>query len=372
MKTLLNFILESEDIISLKDKIVNYIKDNEDIPLDNLKRAYNVLQNISKETYDKLNIIYKGNKEGLQYLIQILEKTGQKSEFLTALIDKENFPTFNDLVSNNNLFDLVKEQKFKFNEIFNNESQLNDFLKMLIEKSYKVAGKGVGCGELFLTTLFKNTSHPNKGDVKIDDEEIEVKFSSSFSDNGGRLIPAKSTLKTVDEMATYLEQALKDKGIDNFDNIDINANKKIIIAGQKYINNIFSTFENKIDKKDIFNILAKMYFYQFNNLSDKEDEFDKFISKITNYSFDNLIKIHGCLALISYQLSDNWSWLLVGVTKTSDYCMINAKDCSYDNFAKSMEDLMKRNDFTFKKYPSNTNGAHPMQDRVCQIYVTKK
>ena len=98
---------------------------------------------------------------------------------------------------------------------------------------------------------------------------------------------------------------------------------------------------------------------------------DKF-NNIKDYSYDMLIKIHGCLALISYQTADKWSWLLVGVTKTSDYCMINANDCSYDNFTKSMNNLIKRTDFTFKKYPSNTNGAHPMQDRVCQIYVTRK
>lgn len=370
MKHLLNFINESEDINSFKDKLVKFIKQN-DFSIEDLKRAYHVLQKLDQEKFDELKKQYEGNAEGLRQLCDILEKTGQKKEFLEALLNKDDFPTFDDLLNNNNLFNIMKSDKFGISNIFDDKNQLDDFLKKLIENSYKIAGKGVGSGELFLTTLFKNTKHPNQGDVNIDGHEIEVKFSTDFSKNGGRLTPAKGTLKTVDEISDYFEKLLNDKGIKDLDNITRNNNHKIMIAGAEYINNIFKSLENKLDKKEIFSLLAKMYFYQFNNLSDKEKEFENFISKINDLTFETLIKIHGALALISYHEADHWEWLLVGVSKTSDYYMIDGNRCTLDKFSKNLKDLIEDKHYVLKKYPSNTNGAHPMQDRVAQIYVSK-
>lgn len=371
MKNLLNFILESEDLKTIKDKLIDCINKTNDI--NDLKRAYHVLQKLSEDEFKKLQKIYQGNLEGLNHLCNILENIGQKKEFLSALLEKNNFPTFDDLKNNNNLFNLVKDKKFSISNIFEDKDQLNEFLKKLIQESYKVAGKGVGAGELFLTTLFKNTGHPNQGDVKMDDNEIEVKFSSSFSDNGGRLIPAKGTLKTVDEISKYFEDLLKENNINDLNDIIRNNNDYIMIAGQTYINNIIDKLQDKFNngKQGIFELLAKMYFYQFNNLKNKENEFEKFIKTIKDYSFNTLIKIHGSLALISYHEADKWNWLLIGVSKTSDYYMIDGNKCTTDNFINNLKDLMEDNHYVFKKYPSNTNGAHPMQDRVAQIYVSK-
>jgi len=365
---------KSEDlnIQFYKEKLINYINTNNNIKLEDLKRAYNVVETISNTTYDKLIKIFDGNIEGLKHLINILEITGSKATFLESLIDKKGFPTFEDLKNNNNLFKLIKDKKFSISNIFENENQLDNFLEKLINESYKVAGKGVGAGELFLTTLFKNTEHPNQGDINMDDNEIEVKFSTDFSKNGGRLIPAKGTLKTVDEITDYFEYLLNKKDITDINDIQRNDNNKIIIAGDKYIGNIFKVLETKLSQKEIFELLSKMYFYQFNNLSTKEKEFNEFIKDIKTFSFNTLMQIHGALALISYHEADNWRWLLVGVSQTSDYYIIDGNKCTLDNFSLNLKYLMEDKNYVFKKYPSNTNGAHPMQDKVAQIYVSNK
>jgi hypothetical protein len=377
MKSLQEFIhlfFEDETNIKLRRQIIDYVNPDKkseeinDISDKSLKKAYQILQKIDQNDFDEIKKLYQGNLEGLKNLINILENTGQKSEFLKSLLKKDGFPTFKDLQSHTNLYDLCKDKKFKFSEIFD-DSQLNDFLKQLLTITYKVSGKGVGAGELFLTTLFQNTEHPNQGDVKIENNEIEVKFSTTFSSNGGRILPAKGTLKTVDEITTEFERIIKEKGIEIPEDITRNNNDCIMIAGQQYIDNIVDKLQNKFDNKnEIYKLLAQMYFYQFNNLRNYKDKFIKFINTIKNYSYDTLIKIHGSLALISYHEADKWNYLLIGVSKTADYCIINGEDCTIDNLNQLVNN---KQSFVFKKYPSNTNGAHPMQDKVCQIYVAK-
>lgn len=359
-----------KDIIDYVDPNKKDPKDINDISDESLKKAYQILQKIDQKDFDKIKEIYDGNLEGLKHLINILENTGQKTEFLKALLNKDGFPTFNDLQHYTNLYDLAKDKKFKISEIFKEDvNQLNEFLTQLLSETYKVAGKGVGAGELFLTTLFQNTGHPKQGDVKIEDNEIEVKFSTTFSSNGGRIIPAKGTLKTVDEITIEFERMLKEKNIEIPENIIRNNNDCIMIAGEQYINNIINKLKDKLDEKELYKLLAKMYFYQFNNLKNDKDKFNRFIDTIKDFSFDKLMKIHGSLALISYHDADKWNYLLVGVSKTGDYCIIDGKDCTIDNLNELVNN---KQSFVFKKYPSNTNGAHPMQDKVCQIYVSRK
>lgn len=379
MKHLLDYCkLFFEDMKNnqLRQKIIDYVdpnkkdpKDINDISDESLKKAYQILQKIDQKDFDKIKEIYDGNLEGLKHLIHILENTGQKTEFLKALLNKDGFPTFNDLQHYTNLYDLAKDKKFKISEIFKEDvDQLNEFLTQLLSETYKVAGKGVGAGELFLTTLFQNTGHPKQGDVKIEDNEIEVKFSTTFSSNGGRILPAKGTLRTVDEISIEFERMLKEKNIEIPEDIIRNNNDCIMIAGEQYINNLIDKLKDKLDEKELYKLLAKMYFYQFNNLKNDKDKFNKFINTIKDFSFDKLMKIHGSLALISYHDADKWNYLLVGVSKTGDYCIIDGEDCTIDNLNQLVNN---KQSFVFKKYPSNTNGAHPMQDKVCQIYVAK-
>ena len=95
-----------------------------------------------------------------------------------------------------------------------------------MDVSYKVSGKGVGAGELFLHTLFKNTKQPKQGDVSMDDKEIEVKFSKTYSENGGRLVTAKTNVKSVDEISEYFEKLLKEKNIKSLDKFNRNNHDK--------------------------------------------------------------------------------------------------------------------------------------------------
>jgi hypothetical protein len=168
---------------------------------------------------------------------------------------------------------------------------------------------------------------------------------------------------------------LKAKHI-NLDGIVRNSSNDILISGKKYINQIFDYLESQgIDKKTTFVLLSKMYFYQFLNIQDKKPEYDRFIAnfvKTNDCTFDNLLKIHGALALMSYHKADEWQYLFIGVLQDGSYYMLNGNRCSIDNFENNLKDLINSdNDFTFKNYPSNTDGAQPMLDKVCQIYVKK-
>jgi hypothetical protein len=376
MKHLLNFITESNDIMSLKKKLMDYLENN-DFDAKDLKRAYKVLQKIDDEDYKKLLAIYSKNEKGLEILINILEKYGDKDGFLKALLTKENFPEFKDLKidKKDNLLSLVKDKKYKIHEFFDDETEFDNFLNALLKESYRISGKVIGAGELFLITLFKDAKHPDKSDVNIADNEIEVKFSSGYSKDGGRLTPAKNTLCSVKEMSEYFERLLKAKHI-NLDGIVRNSSNDILISGKKYINQIFDYLESQgIDKKTTFVLLSKMYFYQFLNIQDKKPEYDRFIAnfvKTNDCTFDNLLKIHGALALMSYHKADEWQYLFIGVLQDGSYYMLNGNRCSIDNFENNLKDLINSdNDFTFKNYPSNTDGAQPMLDKVCKIYVKK-
>lgn len=375
----MDYIFENNDIESLKTTLINYIKDENNVfNAKDLKRAYKVLQKINDEDYQNLLNLYNKNEKGLEILIDILEKYGDKDRFLKALLNKEKFPQFSDLKidKKDNIFELVKDKKFNIYTFFENDEELNEFLKTLIEESYRTSGKVIGAGELFLTTLFQNTKHPDKSDVNISNNEIEVKFSKSYSANGGRLIPAKNTLRSVKEMSEFFENLLLKKHI-NLDGIVRNSNGEILIAGPKHMNNIFEYLEKQgLDRKIVFIMLAKMYFYQFLNIQDKKDEFDEFIKKFiknNECSFDNLLKIHGSLALMSYNLADNWQYLFIGVLNDGKYYILDGAECAIDNFSNNLQNLINKagDNFTFKNYPSNTDGAQPMQDKACQIYVTK-
>ena len=368
----------SEKFSKQRNKLIEYLNDEKNITREeDLKRAYNIIQYITDDEYNEIKKLYNGNADGLKELINILEKTGKKPEFLRALIDKEKnrFPSFEDLNQNKicKLFDLIKDDKFGITEIFDNDVEmLDDFLNRLIRVKYG-AGKNVGRGELFIMTLFQHTQHEDQGDVIMDGNEIEIKFSKDFSTNGGRLIANKShTIKTAEQIADYLKDELIKLNID-ISGIQLNSHDHIIIGGKEYMDKIFDCLTKSIDEVKICGLLACMYFYQFNNLQDKKEEFDKFIrNNFTKYDFDSLLRIHGCLAVMSYYEEDKWDYMLVGEYSKSNYYLINGNFCKKDNFSKNLEVLINDDNFTFKRYPYTIDTANFAQDNVCQIYVSRK
>lgn len=347
----------------LRRQIIDYInpekEDKEEISNSVLIKAYQTLQSINAESFKKLKKeIFKGNKNGFHKIIELLEKKGNKINVLKALLQKQkyNFPTINDLKENSGktLYDVLLKKDFI--KIFNdNEESAKNFIEELLNIKYQDDNnKGVGRGELCLFTLFQNTENPEKGDVKIGGQDIEVKMSTSNSSNGGRVMASNLNLKSPIDLVKYVEENY------NIENIKI--------GGPSIIDNLIIKFENK---KDAYTKLANMYLYQFPWYNEYKEKFNKVIIDLYDDSKnlgEQLIRIHGCLALIEYHESDDWTYLFVGNTQNGKYYMIDGTKCSLNQFENNMKMLYNDEHFTFKDGPSNTKGAN-IRNYVATIYV---
>lgn len=358
------YFFEEEENIKLRKQIIDYVDPNkgeDHISDDALRKAYNVLQSLSDDDFKKLkNEVFKGNIEGFKELAHLLEKTGNKINMMQALLHKhegECFSTFKDLLDNSgkkNLFDVILNNKFI--EIYGDKEKAKHFLEELIKIKYKDAhDKGVGRGELYLFSLFKNTANANKGDVKIDNHDIEVKMSTSNSANGGRVMASNLNLKSPKDMALFLEDKY------NLSNVRL--------GGFNTMNNLIKNFNNE---EEGFNAILEAILYQFPWYSDKNLKILKEFIKIDKQNLgQQLIRIHGCLALIEYHNADKWEYLLVGNTSNGNYYMIDGSKLNIDSLEDSLNYLYSDTHFVFKNGPSNSAGANN-RNYVSDIYVSTK
>lgn len=367
MKHLLDYckwFFEDGENDQLRKQIIDYVdpskSNKEEISNKVLYKAYQTLQSLDSDSFKKLKeVIFKGNKNGFDELVKLLEKLGNKINVMKALLEKQknNFPTFDDLLKNSGktLFDVILKEDFI--KIFNNNKEsAHEFIKQLLNIKYKDANdKGVGRGELCLFTLFQNTENATKGDVKIGGKDIEVKMSTSNSANGGRVMASNLNLKSPKDMAKYAEEKYNLKNIS--------------IGGPSVLDKLVNNFENK---KDAFIKLSDMYLYQFPWYEDYKEKFNKVIEDLYEDNKklgDQLIRIHGCLALIEYHTADKWNYLFVGNTSNSKYYMIDGTKCSLNSFENNMKELYNDNHFVFKDGPSNSAGANN-RNYVSRIYVS--
>lgn len=366
----LYWFFEDQSNNELRKQIIDYVDPDkekpEEINNDTLKKAYNVLQSISDVEFKQIkNEFFANNEEGFKEFVNLLEKTGNKVGMLKALLEKHGdasdcFPSFQDLKDNSgkkNLFDIVLNDKFI--NIFGKKENAQHFLEKLINIKYKDNhDKGVGRGELYLFSLFKNTVNTDKGDVQIDKHNIEVKMSTSNSSNGGKVMASNLKLKSPKDMAKFLE-----------DEYNI---KNVRIGPYSVMDSLIKRFDD--DEKGFYAILD-MILYQFNDWhNDKNLNIIKdFIkTKIDKKNLGKqLIRIHGCLALIEYHDADKWDYLLVGNTSNGNYYMIDGKLLDINNLKESLEYLYNDKHFVFKDGPSNSLGANN-RNYVSSIYVSVK
>lgn len=379
MRHLKEFMLESSSQENdIRKSIADYVSNKDNvIHISNLIKAKNILQQLSDDEYDQLKENYKNNRNGMDLLFDLLNKRDNKLVFLRELAKKNNpdspFPTFNDLEKNSNLFDVIMNNNDICN-MFTDKIEMRKFLEDLMQMKYKDAGdKGVGRGELYLFTMFKSTKTGGKttgdtkdsvkGDVQVGGKNIEVKFSTSNSANGGRVMASNLHLKSPNDLAKFLIEELG----------KIDDDISISIGGPNVISELLKTLETsfELSKEDAFKKIAKMYLYQFPWYEAKLDDFEKFIDSI--YANDinaanELIRIHGCLALMEYCDSDKWDYLLVGNTQTGKYYLINGTNCKLDRFLTNLKTLYDDTGFIFKDGPSNSSGAN-IRNYVSTIYV---
>lgn len=380
----------NDEEYKLRQLISNYVlDDNNKIFIGNLKKSYQVLQELSDEEYDMLkDDIFKNNKKGFDILFELVNNYDNKINILHAILNKNNediFPSIEDLKRGSNLYEVILSDKFV--KLFNSKEEAENFLKNektgLVSKTYKDENdKSVGKGELCIFTLFKNTKTGKKnkekvnGDIQMGGKNIEVKFSATSSSCGGRLLGSNLRLKSPLEMVAFLSGELISNGV-NHDKLE-----NLRIGGYTILKDTIEYIENnsKLNKKQIFIILAKMYLYQFTELYKSNiicKCFNEFIDNIDLNELTDikigeiLIRIHGCLALIEYHESDNWDMLLVANASNGDYYIINGYECSLDNFKENLNLLYNNCNFTFKDGPLNTKGAMP-RNYVSTIYVKKR
>ena len=128
--------------------------------------------------------------------------------------------------------------------------------------------------------------------------------------------------------------------------------------------------ENNVDDELIIYSISNGLFSQFFDLKDNL-QFNMFIRHI-KFNHDELAsqlhRIHGVLAIISYQLSDNWKYLCVCDAISGKYTIIEAldikdiKDVNWKDFMK----LYNNDKIIFKNGPSTT--AKDERGYVSTIY----
>lgn len=297
MKSLLQHINESS-IEELKTRLIELINNSDnEIPL---RRAYNIMQHISDELYDKIaEKCYKKWPLGLKEVFRIIEEYSCKRDFFEELQDKNTekskFATLENLKAGENLFDVISEHTSFDEENFFGHDGLKQFLQKLYNSRPNDINNATGKGELLLQTMFKNATRGTGADIEIDGVGIEVKG------NGARIKGNNKILKNASEMSNYIKDQL-------------NLNSPIRIGGYRVLAKTFENLEkHNIAKETIFVAFANMYFYQCSNFNTaQQDSFNKFTenfkesNNIKSLSFINMAKIlldiHCALILISYYL----------------------------------------------------------------------
>lgn len=326
---------------------------------ENLIGAKNRLFIAPFETKEKIEAFFKNDIVAYKLLISELESNDLKSVFYEIMHNIKTLPSFSDFIKyDGSMYDFILE-----NTIFNNDFKVNEIkFYELMKFICLICYDGHGKSEILLNLFLNNTTLLSRRDLYVDDIHVELKCSKG-NISGGMIKGAKQVSHPRIILET-IKDCLKD-------DVDISILDNSTTSGIRGFIDIVNVLrENNVDDELIIYSISNGLFSQFFDLKDNL-QFNMFIRHI-KFNHDELAsqlyRIHGVLAIISYQLSDNWKYLCVCDAISGKYTIIEAldikdiKDVNWKDFMK----LYNNDKIIFKNGPSTT--AKDERGYVSTIY----
>ena len=326
---------------------------------ENLVGAKNRLFIASFETKEKIEAFFKNDLVAYKLLISELESNDLKADFYNIMNNISSLPSFSDFIKyNGSMYDFILENTIFKDNFEVNEVKFYDLMKFICLICYDGHGKS----EILLNLFLNNTTLLQRRDLYVDNIHVELKCSKG-NISGGMIKGAKQVSHPKIILDTIKNCLKDDMDISKLDNATTSG-----IRGFTDIVNILRG--EKIDDELIIYSISNGLFSQFFDLKDNS-QFNMFIRHIKfndETLAEQLYRIHGVLAIISYQLSDNWEYLCVCDAISGKYTIIealpisNINDVNWKDFMK----LYNNDKIIFKNGPSTT--AKDERGYVSTIY----
>jgi len=346
------------EIKELQSEVVELVYHPEQTK-ENLIGAKNKLFITPFNTKEKIEAFFKNDITAYKLLMSELESNDLKANFYTIMNNIKSFPSFKDfLVYNGSMYDFILENTEFIDNFKVNEVDFYKLLKFICLISYDGHGKS----EILLNLFLNNTILLSKKDLYVDDTHVELKCSKG-NISGGMIKGAKQVSHPKIILDTIKNCLSSD--------IDVSLLDNATTSGIRGFTNIIDILRNKnVDDELIIYSISNGLFSQFFDTKDNS-QFNMFVRHIKFNSADlasQLHRIHGVLAIISYQLSDNWKYLCVCDAISGKYTIVEAldikdiKDVNWKDFMK----LYNNDKIIFKNGPSTT--AKDERGYVSTIY----
>lgn len=352
---------------SLYSDYIKYLEANKNI-LPN--EAITQMRNIAVDYIDGQKLISGSMPvEWVKSLNAVLNTYHFKQKIYNYFNSKDTIGiTFDDLLKNDNIIELVKGNDELF-VIFNkNEEKLVKFLKDIYDIK-PVTTPSTGKGEVLLTLLLKNARKETQkitGDINIADTSISIEVKGTL----GRLRAHKNAYVRPKELLDTFFKTIKYNG----DKTNLH------IGSTTNINNLFNTLleTGKYTPEYLVNTLFSVYTTQFtddNKLIFEDEENKKYIKdlqdivnsfiKTNNKNYGEfIVRLYGVLSLIAYWKLKGFNYLLLFNDKTLDYTLLKMNSISVD-------EIFNNDSIQFRSSPSTTSGSAE-QDYTGQIRYIKK
>lgn len=362
MKSLTTHIKES-----LYSDYIKYLEANKNNLSD---EAITKMRNIAVDYIDGKKLINDNMPaEWVKSLNIVLNTYHFKQKIYNYFNSKDTIGiTFDDLLKNDNIIELVKSNDELFTIFNKNEEKLVNFLKDIYDIK-PVTTPTTGKGEVLLALLLKNAQkeiHKITGDISIPDINISIEVKGTL----GRLRAHKNAYRRPQELLNEF-----------FEKINYNGDKtNLHIGSMVNINNLFSTLleTGKYTPEYLINTLFSVYTTQFtdNNkvifydkenaeyIKELQDIIDKFIKTNNKNYGEFIVRLYGVLSLIAYWKLKGFTHLLLFDDKTLDYTILKM-----DNI--TAEQIFNNDSIQFKSSPSTTSGSAE-QDYTGQIKYIKR
>ena len=288
---------------SVINHLNNMVKNNDK---ENIQRIYNICNTISNSK--KITDIFdekQYDKRTRSFLLNKLEQYDASDCFIEQINNPINYDS---LPLYGNIYDYVDKKYLDFWKDIADDKTLKD-------------GKGVGPYEIFLTILLRGAKKSQKGDIYIDNYNIEVKSTE------GRCTP--NGLKVNPEC------------INDFLNKELGVKDAIITNGKTNMTNTLKKYKDRITPK----ILGQALFSQWKNKLDSkseivEEEWMKFIDKVDSLdNFYTVLKLIGILNIYCYKILSGWQSIIILKKRgkkddkeyTGEYIIIKDDDITFEN-----------------------------------------
>lgn len=366
----ISFIMKSLTMCIKESLYSDYIKYLEANKNNLSKEAITHLRNVTVDYVDGAKQINNSMPdEWIKSLNAVLNTYHFKQKIYNYFNSKDTIGiTFDDLLKNDNIIELVKSNDELF-VIFNkNEEKLVKFLKDIYDIK-PITTPSTGKGEVLLTLLIKNAqkeTHNITGDIDITDTNISIEVKGTL----GRLRAHKNAYLRPQELLNKF-----------FEKIEYDGDKTNLHIGSiSNINNLFSTLlkTGKYTPEYLVNTLFSVYTTQFTNsnnviFADKENT--KYIEELqsivdgfiktnnTNYG-EFIVRLYGVLSLIAYWKLKGFNYLMLFDDKTLDYTLLKMDSIT-------AKEIFNNDSIQFRSSPSTTGGSAE-QDYTGQIRYIKR